>query len=295
MKRLRRFSYYEPATLEEAIATLAVGADTCVLAGGTDLVVDMKVERMRPSAVVNLKRIPGLSGIEVADGGTRIGALTKITAIERSSLVRERHPAISAAAGVLASPPVRGLATIGGNIGRASPASDLAPPLIVHRAIAIIEGRDGSREEAVEDLFLGPGVTTLSVDDVITSVFVPDSVPRFGSVHLKIGTRGGGTDIAVVGASAGVALDESGAIQDVRIVLASVAPTPIRALAAESALAGVEPSEELLAAAAEIAAGECRPISDLRASASHRLALAKVLTLRALRAAVAAAEKTEAA
>jgi carbon-monoxide dehydrogenase medium subunit len=142
---------------------------------------------------------------------------------------------------------------------------------------------------------VGPGITTLAVHDIITSIFVPDSAPRSGSAHLKIGTRGSGTDIAMVGASAGVTLDDSGAIEDARIVLASVAPTPMRALEAETSLAGVEPSEEVLAAAAEIAAGECRPISDLRASASHRLALARVLTLRVLRAALAVAREREAA
>ncbi len=296
MKRLREFAYFEPADLEAAIATLAAeGADAHVLAGGTDLVVDMKTARMSPTAVVNLKRIPGLSGIEPGDGGSRIGALTKVQTIALSPLVRERHRALAAAAGVLASPPVRGLATIGGNIGRASPASDLAPPLIVHQAIATIEGRGGSRDEPVEDLFVGPGATTLSSHDIITSIFVPDSPPRFGSAHLKIGVRGSGTDIAMVGVSAGVTLDGAAAITRARIVLASVAPTPIRAVQAEHVLEGIEPSEEAFAAAAAAAAGECRPISDLRASASHRLALVRVLTLRALRAALAAARDGEAA
>ncbi len=296
VKRLRHFTYFEPATLEDATETLAAaGNDACALAGGTDLVVDMKTGRMRPATVINLKRIPGLSGIQPDVGGTRIGALTKVTAIELSSLIQDQHPALAEAAAVLASPPVRGLATIGGNIARASPASDLAPPLIVHRAIATIEDRDGSRDQPIEGLFVGPGITTLAVHDIITSIFVPDSAPRSGSAHLKIGTRGSGTDIAMVGASAGVTLDDSGAIEDARIVLASVAPTPMRALEAETSLAGVEPSEEALAAAAEIAAGECRPISDLRASASHRLALARVLTLRVLRAALAVAREREAA
>ena len=296
MKRLREFAYFEPASLEEAIETLgAAGSNVRVLAGGTDLVVDMKTGRMRPSVVVNLKRIPGLAGIKTGAGGSRIGALTKVGTIEHSSLVRERHRALAEAAGVLASPPVRGLATIGGNIGRASPASDLAPPLIVHRAIATIAGRDGPRDEPIEDLFVGPGTTTLAANDIITSIFVPDSASRFGSAHLKIGARGGGTDIAMVGACAGVTLDNSGLITGARIVLASVAPTPIRALEAEHVLEGVEVSEGVLATAADAAAGECRPISDLRTSASHRLALARVLTRRALRAALAAAHNGDAA
>lgn len=296
MKRLRRFAYFEPTTLREAVEILMTAdGDTRALAGGTDLVVDMKTGRMKPTAVINLKRIPGLSGIEPGDEGTRIGALEKVAAIELSSLIQDRHPALAEAAAVLASPPVRGLATIGGNIGRASPASDLAPPLIVHQAIATIEGRDGSRDEPVEDLFVGPGATTLSSHDIITSIFVPDSAPRFGSAHLKIGTRGGGTDIAIVGTSAGITLDDAGAIASARVVLASVAPTPIRAYEAEHLLEGAEPSDEVFATAAETAVGECRPISDLRASASHRLALVRVLTLRALRAALAAARKGMAA
>jgi len=290
MKRLRPFAYVEPATLAEAIRALATGGPgSRLLAGGTDLVVDMKTGRMRPPTVVNLKRVPGLKGIEVVDGGTRIGALTPVIAIERSTVVQERHPALAQAAAILASPPVRALATIGGNIGRASPASDLAPPLIVHRAVANIQGIDGPRSEPVEDLYAGPGSTTLAGHDVIESVFVPESLPGFGSAHLKMGARGGGTDIAKVGVSAGLILGEAGEITDVRIVLASVAPTPMRAVQAEGVLRGAQPTDEVLSAAAEAAAGECHPISDLRASATYRVSLTRVLTKRALEAALAIA------
>ncbi len=294
MKRLREFAYFEPADLDEAVGILAeAGAGARPLAGGTDLVVDMKMGRMRPPTVVNLKHIPGLEGVRRDDGGTRIGALTKVRTIAVSSLIQEQHRALADAAGVLAPPPVRALATIGGNLGRASPASDLAPPLIVHKAIAAIESGDGSRDEPVENLFVGPGATTLSSHDIITSVFVPDSAPGFGSAHLKIGTRGSGTDIAIVGVSAGAALDDAGLITSARVVLASVAPTPMRAFEAEQLLNGMAPSDDVLAAAGEAAAGECRPISDLRASASHRLALARVLTFRVLRAALTAAHGGE--
>ncbi len=294
MKRLRPFAYVEPATVAEAVQALAAGGTgSRLLAGGTDLVVDMKTGRMRPPTVVNLKRVPGLTAIEVVDGGTRIGALTPVGAIERSAVVQERHPALAQAAAMLASPPVRALATIGGNIGRASPASDLAPPLIVHRAVATIRGTDGRRSEPVENLYTGPGSTTLAGHDIIESVFVPESVPGFGSAHRKMGARGGGTDIAIVGVSAGVTLGEAGEITDARIVLASVAPTPMRAEEAEDVLRGVEPTDEALSAAAEAAATECRPISDVRASAAHRVSLTRVLTIRALEAAVAIARGEE--
>jgi carbon-monoxide dehydrogenase medium subunit len=288
VRRLRPFAYHRPASLAEAIGILGE-AGSRPLAGGTDLVVDMKTGRMRPPVVVDLKRIPGLAGIEAAPGGIRIGALTSVRAVEQSGLVRERHPALAGAAAVLATPPVRGLATVGGNIGRASPASDLAPPLIVLGAVAEISGRSGHRREPVEALFRGPGITTLAPDDVITAVFVPDAPVRFGAVHLKLGARGGGTDIAVVGVCAGVALTAGGVVDRARIVLASVAPTPLRAREAEALLEGARPGEERLAAAAEAAAAATSPIGDSRGSAGYRVALSGVLTGRALRAALSAA------
>ncbi|NQV06234.1 xanthine dehydrogenase family protein subunit M [bacterium] len=294
MQRLRRFEYHEPATIDEATGILAAaGDDARVLAGGTDLVIDMKTGRMRPSTVVNLKGITGLAGIEEAEGGVRIGALTKVTAVEASELVARRCPALNQAAAVLASPSVRVLATIGGNIGRASPASDLGPPLIVHGATVAVESPEGPREDLVEDLYVGPVTTTLASHEIITSVFIPATPRRFGSAHLKIGSRGGGTDISMVGVSAAMTLDADGSIVDAVIALASVAPTPMRAPDAEGALIGETPSEEVFAAAATAAAGECRPISDLRASASHRVALVRVLTTRALSAALEIARNGE--
>jgi carbon-monoxide dehydrogenase medium subunit len=296
VKRLRGFDYYEPASLGEATRILAAAGDGAqVLAGGTDLIVDMKMERMRPSAVVNLKRIPGLTGIEAVAGGVRIGALTKVTGVEASSLIKDRYRALAQAASILASPPVRALATIGGNVGRASPASDLGPALIVHQAFATIQGRHGARDELVEELYVGPGVTSLASSDIITSFFLPNPPRRFGSTHVKLGKRGSGTDIALAGASAGVVIGEQGEIADCRIALASLGPTPFRAFASEELLRGQMPTEAALAAAAEAAGGEAKPIGDMRASASYRTTLAKVLTLRALREAVQCASAEVAA
>lgn len=290
MKRLRGFDYYEPNSLGEATRVLvAAGEGARVLAGGTDLVVDMKTGRMRPSTVVNLKRIPGLAGVEAVSGGIRIGALTKATDLEAASLVQDRCPAIAQAASILASPPVRVLATIGGNVGRASPASDLGPALIVHRAVATIVGRDGARDELVETLYVGPGATSLAPSDIITSFFLPDPPRHFGSAHVKLGKRGSGTDIALAGASAAVVIGDRGEIADCRIALASLGPTPFRALATEALLCDQAPTEGVLAAAADKASEEAKPISDVRASASYRTTLAKVLTMRALRRSVQSA------
>jgi carbon-monoxide dehydrogenase medium subunit len=287
LKRLREFEYFEPISLDEAVQILvAAGDGSRVLAGGTDLVVDMKTGRMRPSTVVNLKRIPGLNGVEDDAGETRIGALTKVTTVEVSPLVLQRHPALAQAASILASPPVRALATIGGNVGRASPASDLGPALIVHEARATVVGVDGDRDELVEDLYIGPGATTLAPSDIIAFFTLPQPPPGFGSAHVKLGKRGSGTDIALAGVSASVVIGAGGQILDCRVALASLGPTPFRALGTESLLRSEMPTEALLAAAAEAASGEARPIGDMRASASYRTTLARVLTLRALRGAL---------
>ena len=290
MKRLREFEYYEPTSLEEASRILAEAEpDARVLAGGTDLIVDMKTGRMRPSTVVNLKRIPGLAGIEDVDGSTRIGALTKVDAVEVSPLVVERHPALAQAASILASPPVRALATIGGNVGRASPASDLGPALIVSDAVATIHGVDGPRDELVEDLYTGPGATLLARSDIITALTLPARQPGFGSAHVKLGKRGSGTDIALAGASASLVIGGGGEIVDCRIALASLGPIPFRAVGSESVLRSGILTEALLEAAAAAAAGDAKPIGDMRASAEYRTRLARVLTLRALHGAVESA------
>jgi len=287
VKRLGDFTYHEPASLDEAIADLvAAGGSGRVIAGGTDLIVDMKIGRMTPTAVVNIKGISDLAGIEEIDGGIRIGALTKVTLIGESALIAARHSAVSQAASILASPPVRALATVGGNVGRASPASDLGPALIVSGAIASVIGSDGAREYLVEDLYAGPGATILGNTDIITSFFIPDPPVRFGSAHAKVGKRGSGTDIALAGVSASIELGEDGEVVDCRIALASLGPTPMRAPAAEAVLRGNTISAELIVSAATAARTDARPIGDMRASAGYRTTLAEVLTRRVLTAAV---------
>lgn len=287
MKRLKDFDYHEPVTLDEAVSILSAAPDDArVLAGGTDLIVDLKIERLQPSTIVNIKAIPGLDGVELVEGGLRIGALTKVTVVETSVLVANRHPALAAAASILASPPVRALATIGGNVGRASPASDLGPALIVSGAVATVVGSDGARDELVEDLYSGPGATTLASSDIITSFFLPDPPAGFGSAHVKIGKRGSGTDIALAGVAASLVIGEDGTVSECKIALASLGPIPMRARNTEAALVGKAPTEDVLDSVAQSASAEAKPIGDMRASAEYRTTLARVLTHRALREAV---------
>jgi carbon-monoxide dehydrogenase medium subunit len=165
----------------------------------------------------------------------------------------------------------------------------VGPALIVHDAVATIEGRKGVREELVGELYVGPGTTTLASSDIITSFFLPHPPARFGSAHIKLGKRGSGTDIALAGVSASVVLGEQAEITACRIVLVSLGPTPMRAPATEALLQGEIVTEAQIAAAGASAGREAKPISDMRASASYRTTLAEVLTRRALRQAVVAA------
>lgn len=307
MNRLRPFTLHQPASIEEAVRLLAAAGGTArPLAGGTDLLIDMKLGTTRPPVVVNLKRIRGLDGIDRVEGGTRIGALVRICALESSTVVRERYPALWQATRTLGTRPIRNLATIGGNLGRSSPASDMAPPLIVHGALVEVEGPAGRRTVPIDEFHVGPGASCLAAGEIVTSVFLPDPPPGAGSAFHKLGKRGGGWDIALVGVAAGVVLagvgeaggdgdpggdGDAGKVADVRIALSSVAPTPLRARAAEAWLRGRPPSEESLAEAARLAAEETRPISDVRASASYRRSLARVLALRTLREAVSLARQ----
>lgn len=284
MKRLKPFSYFEPATLKEAIEVLAEkGSSAYPLAGGTDLLVRMKRGEIKPSALVNLKGIPGLTQIEKEPAkGLHIGALAKISAIEQSSWVHSEYPILAEAAGLLGSPSIRNLGTLGGNIGRASPASDMVPSLIVLRARVLAQGFQGKKELDMESFFTGPGTTVLSSREIITSVFLPNLAPRSGAAYLKLG-RQEGMECALVGVAAFLTLSENDhEAQDARVALAAVAPVPLRPRRAEEVLLSGSLSEDRIREAARVAAEESTPITDMRASASYRKEMVKVLAARAL-------------
>ena len=296
MKRLKRFSYFEPTSLKEAAEILAEKNGAAYpLAGGTDLLVRMKRGEITPSAVVNLKRIQDLNRIRTETGkGTHIGALTTISAIEASSEIREGHPILAQAAGTLGSPSIRNLATLGGNIGRASPASDMAPPLIVVGARVTTEGLSGKKAFDIEEVFSGPGKTTLSAGEIITSFFLPDLPPRSGSVYLKLGRRVNSGDCALVGVAALVTVGENNTdAKAVRIALSSVGPAPIRAKNAEKLILSEGLTEERIREAGSVASEEATPITDMRCSASYRKEMVKVLTFRALQTALQIAQGGE--
>ncbi len=292
MRRIRPFQYFEAATVSEAVGILTrEGAGAYPLAGGTDLFVRMKRGDLKPGALVNLKAIAGLGGIEQEKGrGIRVGALALISAIEHSPLVRKSHPVLAEAAGLLGSPSIRNLGTLGGNIGRASPASDMAPSLLILRARMSVEGPKGKREVEIREFFKGPGETVLSPGELITSFWLPEMTSGCGAAYERIGRREG-MDCALVGVAASVTLSgKDRGVKDAGVALAAVAPVPLRAKKAEEVLLSGSLTEERMKKAAQAAAADCIPISDMRASGSYRKEMVQVLTYRALARALRLAE-----
>jgi carbon-monoxide dehydrogenase medium subunit len=288
LNRLRRFTYYEPRTLKEGIEMAASGGKgTYFLAGGTDLFVRMKRGVISPSALINLKSIQGLNRIERDGRGSLcIGSLTRISEMKRSPLVFSTHPVLAQAAGGLGSPSIRNLATVGGNIGRASPASDIAPSLMVLQARATLEGVQGKKELDVAQLFSGPGITALSKAEIITSFLIPEAKPHTKAIYLRLGRRQG-MDCCLVGVAASLTLsDNTGEATEARIALASVGPVPLQAKRAEEALLSGSLTEERIRESARLACEECFPITDIRTTGSYRKEMIRVLTHRALLTAV---------
>lgn len=284
MKRLKPFSYAEPTGMEEAVQILfAEGPSAFPLAGGTDLLVRMKKGELSPSTLVNLKRIPDLQGIHPEDGkGITIGALSSIASLEFSSFLQRNHPALVDAARTLGSPSIRNLGTVGGNIGRASPASDLAPALLALGACISIWGPQGKRAVGMDEIFAGPGKTILLPGEVLVSFFLPEAVPGTRSAFAKIGRRES-MDCAL--ASVAVFLRQelgSEKAASVRIALGAVAPTPLRAKKAEEFLLASPLTAKRIGEASRIASEESAPISDLRCSASYRKEMVAVLVRRTL-------------
>jgi carbon-monoxide dehydrogenase medium subunit len=274
--------YFEPKTLPEALSLLAkYGDEAKVIAGGTDMLVDMKYKE-EPGCLINIKRIPGLNHIRENDGGLRIGPLVTIRELETNGLVRERLSLLWEAAHQFASLQIRNTATIGGNICRASPSGETLAPLLVLEAKGKLAFADGEKTEPFNSLFQGPGKTSLGSRGLLTDIDVPYPTPDSRGVYLKHAVRGP-MDIAMVGVAVLVAPDTAKKnVQDVRIGLAAVAPTPIRAAKTEALLRGRPLTTALVKEAAQIAASESRPIDDQRSSAEYRRWIVEALTRRGL-------------
>lgn len=279
---MRRFDYFEPQTLDEAVTLLARYNGTAnVLAGGTDLLVEIKEQIRKPDHVINIKKIPGMDRLSFDPAtGLKFGSLVTAREIETSPDVRRDYRGLAQAASEVGSIQVRNRATIVGNICRASPSADTLPPLIADGAVITIFGPAGDRQVALEDFFTGPGKTVLAANEIVTGIDIPAVALHSASVYIKHGRRKA-MELATVGVAVSLTLD--GAVcRRIRIVLGAVAPTPIRAKKAEAMVQDHALDEALIEAAAQAAMEESRPISNIRGSAAYRREMVRVLTARAI-------------
>ena len=264
----QRFAYLEPVSVAEAVRILQEhGPRAKVLAGGTDLIVHMKMERSAPEVVVSLGKIPGMDRIAIRDGQMSLGARATIRALEQDERIQAHFPALTDACVSFSTTQVQTMGTIGGNLGNGSPASDTAPALIALGAEVEITGPEGKRRLPLKDFFTGPGKTVLQRGEIITEVTLPKPVQGSGSAFLKISRVA--ADIAK--ASAAVSLVRDGdRVTSARLAFGSVGPTPMQASKAEQALSGHLFNEDLVTRAAQIASEEISPITDVRSTAAYR-------------------------
>lgn len=280
---MKRFNYFEPESLPEAVELLSrYNGQASILAGGTDLLVEIKEKIRDPDYVINIKKIPGIDERHYEPGqGLRFGALVTARELETWPVIVDKYTGLAQAVEELGSIQVRNRATVVGNICRASPSADTLPPLIADGARVRVVGPDGEKTVSLETFFTGPGQTILNPGEIVTEVIVPDPLPNTGKVYIKHGRRKA-MELATVGVAVTLTV-ENERVEDVRIVLGAVAPTPIRAFEAETMLQAKDPDESLIQAAATAAMEESTPISDVRSSAAYRREMVKVLTARAVR------------
>lgn len=290
---LPEFEMFFPRTVEEACSLLCkYGEDAQLVAGGTDLFVKMKQRRLVPRILINIKKIPALNQIHYDAGeGLRIGALTTVQSIQDSDVIKKKFRVLSQAAGVLGTPQIRNLGTLGGNLANASPSAEFAPPLLTLQALVRCVGPERERLVPMNEFFIAPGKSALRQGEWITEVRVPNPVTHAQAIYLKHSLRT--MDVSMAGAAAFVHLD-GGVCREVRIALGAVAPTPIRAGMAEAALTGKKLSgdsndRELLEEIGRIASDESHPIDDLRGFASYRRKVVGMLVRQGLEQVIARA------
>lgn len=277
---------HQATTLEEAATLMARhGPDARLLAGGTDLLVDLKTGRVAVQHLVSLNRIDELRGVAKTESGLRIGALTTITELTESTPVRESFTPILDAATQMAARQIRNMATVGGNVSCAVPCADLPPILTAMNAIVLLWSPRGERKVPLAEFYAGPRETHRRDDEVLTAVQVPSAPPGFGAAYARFAQRDGNA-IAVAGVAASLLLDESGIVQESRMVLNAVAPTAKPVPLAEQTLVGSRPEDDVFRAAAAAARDAAEPITDARGSADFRRDLVEVLARRALQGAL---------
>lgn len=279
---MKNVQYFSPASLEEALQLLEEhGSGLSVLAGGTDLVRDMNLEFKIPDGIMWIGKLDLEYVIEGADV-IRIGAGTRMQTAASSPVLQEKASAVARAAGKLASPPVRSLATLGGNLCTASPAADCGCALLGLGAEVQLTSAKGQRVVRLVDFYTGPNETVIQPDELMTEIWVKPHAEREGSAYLKIGRRQAMT-LAVINATSRVKLSADGKCEAVNIAVGAAAPTLVRISAAEELLTGQVLTDDAISEAAAIAGREIKPIDDVHGTIWYRRRVVPVLVERTLR------------
>jgi len=276
----QEFEYLEPKTIEEAILQLNTYGDKAkVIAGGTDLIVQMKMDMVHPEYLINIARIPALRYL-IHDKGLRIGALTPFQELQKWILIREKYTALFEAARSVSRTQIKNMGTVGGNLCNASPAADSAPPLLVLGGKVKLVGGGPERVVPLENFYVGPGKTVLSPKELLVEVQLPESKDGTGSAFLKV------VRVAADPAKLNVAVAierENNVCRDCRIALGSVAPKPFRTIEAEDILKGKRLTMDLIEKTSKRASEEIQPITDIRSTVEYRREVTKVIVRDAIK------------
>jgi CO/xanthine dehydrogenase FAD-binding subunit len=283
MLLLPKFDYHEPENMKSALVLLSsLKSNAKIIAGGTDILVNMKKGIISPKYLISLAKIKELFVLEPRKKGVAIGSHVIAGELAESDFLWKKFPVIAKAASVLGSPLIRNRATIGGNIVTARPAADLPPALMVVGAKVELKSKKGKREVSLDEFFLGPGKTVIRPDEILTRIIVNELPPFTGSDYIKLGHRKT-LEIAIVAVASRITLDKpQGVIKNARIILSAVAPQAVRAVTAERILINEKPTEKIIERAATLAMQDCKPITDIRGGAEYRKEIVKVLVKRTL-------------
>jgi probable selenate reductase FAD-binding subunit len=276
---MKRFDYLQPDTLREAYRLMeSAEGKAKYIAGGTDLMVHIKTKAVQPDALVSLTRIQELSGM-IQNEDLVLGSMTLLRDIERDALIAQNYSALAQAASALATPQIRNVATVGGNLCNSAPSADCASPLLALEARLTVEGPGGQREVAIEDFFTGPGKTCMDMTEILTKIKIPIPHRDTRMAFLKLGRVT--TDIAIVNAAVCLAVEKN-TCRKCRLAVGAVAPVPLRLSSVEKMIEGQEISDELLNAAKHMAEEAVSPITDVRSTQHYRRIMSGVLVKRVI-------------
>lgn len=277
---MKKFDYYRPESLKEAYGLMEkLKGHVKYIAGGTDIIVQIKQSAIQPHALISLRGIEALKGIN-NDGGLGIRSMTLFRDIEKDPAISRDYPALAQAVSVLANPQVRNVATVGGNLCNSAPSADCAPPLMVMEADLIFEGPGGQREVSIEEFFTGPGQNCMDPAEILKEIKIPEKASCTGMAFLKIGRMA--QDIAIANAAAMLVMDNK-ICRNCRLAVGAVAPVPLRLKKVERIVEGEEIGPDLLDRVSLMVEQEVSPITDVRSTEGYRRLVSGELVKRAIK------------